>query len=139
MDNARSNKSWATLSGLAALVCSGIAEKIKLSFCLASHAHTDIDATIAKVVAAICKTNMRTFEEFKNGCIRSIAHEGSQVLDVVVLTGIPSYDTALRGFENSEMTGVCAAHEFRLTPNNTQTGVDLFYRVDLRHPGWLPR
>ena len=51
MDNAKNNKCWTVFAGLCALVSAGIVLKVKVSFCLASHGHIDIDATIAKIIA----------------------------------------------------------------------------------------
>jgi hypothetical protein len=45
-DNARANKCWTTYGGCAALVAYGICIKAKLTFGLANHNHTDIDAAI---------------------------------------------------------------------------------------------
>ena len=39
MDNAKSNKCWAVIGELIALVCLGVCVKVKLSFCLPAHAH----------------------------------------------------------------------------------------------------
>ena len=142
MDNGPANKNWGVLSGLAALVCTGICEKVKLSFCLSHHCHTDIDATIAKVVDVVNKKDLHTFDELKDACTRAIAVSSSKVIDVVQLVGVPAYVRGLEEFKNERLekiTYVKRAHEYRFTPSKCLTKVDMFYREDLRLRGWLPR
>lgn len=82
MDNAKGNKCWVVYAGLAALVAYGLCIKCKLSFGIANHGHTDIDASIGTVIARICNDDLPTFELFEEACIEALQQEGSTVLGV---------------------------------------------------------
>lgn len=84
MDNWRGQKNWTVIAGLAALKTLGIVQKVKLSFGLASHGHTDIDATIAKVVEKLCNADLPTFSRFVDACKTAVTCEYSKVLEVIV-------------------------------------------------------
>lgn len=83
MDNAKGNKNWTILAGLAVLVTMGIVAKVDLAFGLPSHGHTDVDATIAKIIEKICNSNLATFQAFVNSCKRAISKAYSKVLEVL--------------------------------------------------------
>lgn len=50
MDNAKGNKCWTVYAGLAVLVAYGIVQKVKISFGVPNHGHTDIDGSIGTVI-----------------------------------------------------------------------------------------
>lgn len=85
MDNWKGQKNWTVLAGLTALKTLGIVQKVKLSFGLANHGHTDIDATIAKVVEKVCNADLPTFRSFMEACKSAISMCYSKVLDVNML------------------------------------------------------
>ena len=90
MDNWKGQKNWTVIAGLAALKTLGIVQKVKLSFCLASHGHTDIDATIAKVVEKVCNADLPTFSRFMEACKNAVTCEYSKVLEVILSCTFPS-------------------------------------------------
>ena len=53
LDNVSSNKCWALLAGMAALVSLGLVRKLKMSYCLVGHTHEDIDALIGTVISRL--------------------------------------------------------------------------------------
>lgn len=50
MDNAKGNKCWVVFAGLSILVAYGIVEKVKLSYGVPNHGHTDVDGSIGCVI-----------------------------------------------------------------------------------------
>jgi hypothetical protein len=82
MDNWKGQKNWTVIAGLNALVTLGIVQKVKLSFGLACHGHTDIDATIAKVIEKVCNADLPTFLNFMNACKDAIGVSYSKVIEV---------------------------------------------------------
>ena len=82
MDNAKCNKNWTVLAGIAALKTLGIVEKVTLSFGLAGHGHSDIDATIAKIIEGLCNADLPTFDAFMEACKAAISSVYSKVLKV---------------------------------------------------------
>ena len=82
MDNASGNKNWVVLAGLAALVCSGTCEKVKLSFGLPNHNHFDLDATIGNVILALVHQDLPTPSHFVQACKNAIEKVDHRILDV---------------------------------------------------------
>lgn len=82
MDNAKNNKCWTVVAGLAALVTLGVVAKVTLSFCLSSHGHSDVDATIAKCVERLSFADLPTFRAFMEACKAAISSNYSRVLEV---------------------------------------------------------
>jgi hypothetical protein len=82
MDNSKGNKCWSIIGGLASLVSLGVVEKVKLSFSLPMHGHTDVDATIAKVIERVCNANLPKFSDFVEACKDAIKSQYSKVLEV---------------------------------------------------------
>ena len=82
MDNFKGNKCWTMVAGLAALVTLGVVAKVTLSFCLSSHGHSDVDATIAKTVERLCCADLPTFTAFMEACKAAISANYSRVREV---------------------------------------------------------
>ncbi len=98
MDNAKGNKCKTVYAGLASLVALGVCQKLKLSYGEPNHGHTDVDATIASVIAAVALQNLPTLELFEAACIKGIQEElqtGSHVISVSVGKCVVLYDTII--------------------------------------------
>ena len=139
LDNTSANKSWTLIAGLGALTLAGIVRKIKISYLLVGHTHEDVDAVIGKVLGAIRKHDMFTYEQYYEQCRLSILKHKCRVIRVRRLIGIPDYDAIFSDFNSENVTGIFDMQQIRLTSVPDASALDMKYRTDTTKPGWLPR
>lgn len=84
---------------------SGIVRKVKISYLKVGHTHDDIDAIIGNVITHLRSLDIGTFSEFRQACYDAIRKDGSSVLGVDRLIGIPDYDSIFSDFNQSSIVG----------------------------------
>jgi hypothetical protein len=145
LDNAKGNKCWTFFAGAAALLAYGVVSKVKISFGLANHNHTDIDAGIGNVVGRIANMNLPTMDLFEAACIESMQSKENPVLACSEITCIPDYISLYSDFNAGNISGIEEIHHLRMEciqedPRlSGAENIRVNYKEDLRNCGYQPR
>ena len=143
-DNAKAHKCLTNYAGFAALVAYGVCVKAKLSFGLANHNHTDIDAYIGTVITGVCNSNLVTFPEFESACIAAVS-KTIPVVGVEEIVNVPDYDNLFSDFNDGNITGTSDLHLLRIEGlavderHDGAPGLLVHYKEDLRDLGYQPK
>lgn len=143
MDNASPNKSNVLIAALCCLPLLGICRKVKLSYLVRGHSHTDGDGDIGIAGSYISTKNLQTFEDFADAVKSAFRSKSSGFTEVERIIGATDYIAMFPEYErnNYDMHGLTTAHSIRIVTDDEGVSPYVTYYDNLNHgsEAWFPR